>query len=108
MKSYHSTIVENAATAIDALDTLACGRRVLVICLQLSMSSCPSARGRHAPNRAEKKSHQSTAAKPHSEPAGAAFSATDRFMNNTAKMTTNVNTAAIQKVSKNASEDACC
>ena len=44
----------------------------------------------------------------HSEPAGPPFSATDRFMNNTANVTTNVNTAAIQKTSKKASEDACC
>jgi len=34
----------------------------------------------------------------HSEAAGPPFSATDRFMNNTANATKNVNTAAIQKV----------
>ncbi len=48
------------------------------------------------------------AGEPHSEPAGGPFSATDRFMNNTANVTTNVNAAAIQKASKKASEDACC
>jgi hypothetical protein len=44
----------------------------------------------------------------HSGPACPPFSATERFINNTANVTTNVNTAAIQKVSKYASEDACC
>jgi hypothetical protein len=36
----------------------------------------------------------------HSVPTGPPFSATERFINNTANVTTNVNTAAIQKVSK--------
>ena len=38
----------------------------------------------------------------------APFSATERFIKSTANVTKNVNTAAIQKVSKYASEDACC
>ena len=41
-----------------------------------------------------------TSKSPHSEPPRAPFSATERFINNTANATTNVNTAAIQKVSK--------
>jgi hypothetical protein len=36
----------------------------------------------------------------HSEPTRAPFSATERFMNNTANATANVNAATIQKVSK--------
>jgi hypothetical protein len=44
----------------------------------------------------------------HSPPTRAPFSATERFMNNTANVTTKVNTAAIQKQSKKAREDACC
>src|ERR1700722_10915632 len=36
----------------------------------------------------------------HSGPACPPFSATERFINNTANVTTNVNTAAIQKTSK--------